>query len=220
MHGPAAQGFKIAATLVVGFLCMRQVGQYLESAEQKRRAAEAYVPDITHRCFFDITIGGKDAGRIVVGLHGGVTPNTVENFRALCTGDRSSPGHKLHYKGSPFHRVIPDFMIQGGDFVNGNGTGSASIYGRQFEDENFLLKHTQPGILSMANAGRNSNGSQFFICTAPARWLDGKHVVFGRVVGGMDVVRRIESLGTEAGVPKDHIVIRDCGEVKKEDKSK
>ena len=168
--------------------------------------------DVKHRtpfnCFFDITIGGEAAGRIVMEIRGDVTPKTGENFRQLCTGEAG-----FGYKGSPFHRVIPGFICQGGDFTNRNGTGGKSIFGNKFEDENFILKHTGPGILSMANAGPGTNGSQFFLCTAETAWLDGKHVVFGSVSDGMDVVKKVEAVGSQSGATSAEVLIADCGEL-------
>merc|ERR1712087_949239 len=155
------------------------------------------------------------AGRIVMELKADVAPKTAENFRALCTGEKGTgkSGKPLHFKGSAFHRVIPDFMCQGGDFTAGNGTGGESIYGAKFPDENFSLKHTGPGILPMANAGPNTNGSQFFLCTAKTDWLDGKHVVFGKVTDDtFSVVKEIEKVGSSSGKTAKKVIIADCGE--------
>eukprot|EP00434_Breviolum_minutum_P012444 symbB.v1.2.010962.t1/scaffold727.1/size198231/7 len=167
------------------------------------------------KVFFDMTIGGAAAGRIVMELRSDVAPKTAENFRCLCTGEKGTgkSGKPLHFKGSAFHRVIPDFMCQGGDFTAGNGTGGESIYGAKFADENFTLKHSGPGILSMANAGPNTNGSQFFLCTVKTQWLDGKHVVFGAVTDGMDVVKKIEAVGSQSGKTAKPVVIADCGQL-------
>ncbi|XP_068322498.1 peptidyl-prolyl cis-trans isomerase-like [Pyrus communis] len=170
---------------------------------------------VNPKVFFDMTIGGRPAGRIVMELFADTTPRTAENFRALCTGEKGTgrSGKPLHYKGSAFHRVIPGFMCQGGDFTAGNGTGGESIYGAKFADENFQKKHTGPGILSMANAGPGTNGSQFFICTAKTEWLDGKHVVFGQVIEGLDVVKNIEKVGSGQGRTSKPVVVADCGQL-------
>ncbi|KMZ63275.1 Peptidyl-prolyl cis-trans isomerase [Zostera marina] len=167
------------------------------------------------KVFFDMTIDGVPVGRIVIELFNDVVPRTSENFRALCTGEKGmgAMGKPLHYKGSTFHRVIPGFMCQGGDFTAGNGSGGESIYGPNFADENFVKKHTGPGILSMANCGPGTNGSQFFLCTATTSWLDGKHVVFGQVIDGLDVLKTVEKVGSSSGATSKKVVIADCGQL-------
>jgi peptidylprolyl isomerase len=163
---------------------------------------------VADNVFFDIQINDQDAGRIVFRLFDEEVPKTARNFRELATGE-----HGFGYAGSKFHRVIPDFMLQGGDFTRGDGTGGKSIYGEKFADENFTHKHTKPGLLSMANAGPGTNGSQFFITTAMTGWLDGKHVVFGEVVEGLELVKTIESYGTQGGKHKASIKIAQSGTV-------
>lgn len=167
------------------------------------------------RVFFDISIGGVGIGKVVFELYNDVVPKTAENFRALCTGEKGKGknGIPLHFKGSSFHRVIKSFMIQGGDFTAGNGTGGESIYGEKFEDENFEIKHEKPFLLSMANAGPATNGSQFFVTTVPTPHLDGKHVVFGEVISGKSVVRKVENVAVTSDKPDKDVVIDDCGEL-------
>jgi peptidyl-prolyl isomerase G (cyclophilin G) len=194
-----------------------------KSASQLYSFAEnAGTADATYhnpRCFLDIQIGGRRAGRLVVELFADVVPKTVENFRCLCTGERGL-GHKsnkaLHFKNTIFHRVIKGFMMQGGDFQHMNGTGGESIYGGKFEDENFTMMHNGAGVLSMANAGKNTNGSQFFITGKATPHLDGKHVVFGRVVEGMELVHEMEQVETgENDRPLEPIIVAKCGELER-----
>nr|KYP44071.1 Peptidyl-prolyl cis-trans isomerase CYP19-4 [Cajanus cajan] len=185
--------------------------KWLEEKEEEN-------PEITHRVFLEVDIDGQRLGRIVIGLYGQVVPKTVENFRALCTGTWSLHifGVKLHYKGIPFHRIISGFVIQGGDIVHHDGRGYESVYGSTFPDETFKTKHSHAGVVSMVNSGPDSNGSQFFITTVKASWLDGEHVVFGKVVQGMDTVFAIEGgAGTYNGKPRKKVVIADSGEIPK-----
>ena len=167
------------------------------------------------RVFFDLSIDGHPAGRIVMELFADTTPITAENFRALCTGEKGigTFGKALHYKGSTFHRVIPEYMVHGGDIIHGNGTGGESIYGPSFADENFVKKHIGPGILSMAKTGKIGNGSQFFICTAKTEWLDRKQVVFGEVVEGFDVLKAVDNIGSISGLPSKPVMVIDCGQL-------
>ncbi|PVU93424.1 hypothetical protein BB561_003291 [Smittium simulii] len=160
------------------------------------------------KVFMKVKAGSNSIGKIVCELRSDVVPKTAKNFLELCKA-KASEG----FVGSSFHRIIPNFMIQGGDFTRHNGTGGRSIYGPKFKDENFTLKHTSPGLLSMANAGPNTNGSQFFITTVSTPWLDGRHVVFGKVIEGMDVVKKIEEYGSDSGKPKEAIIIEECGEI-------
>jgi cyclophilin family peptidyl-prolyl cis-trans isomerase len=175
------------------------------------KGAAKMSPDQAHdpanpKVFLDIQIGGIKAGRLTFELFKNITPKTAENFRALCTGEKG-----FGFKGCRFHRIIPDFMCQGGDFTRGNGTGGKSIYGEKFEDESFAIAHSKPGLLSMANAGPNTNGSQFFITTVKTDWLNGKHVVFGQVLDGLDIIKSMEGQGTQSGEPRTEVTIEDCG---------
>ena len=179
-------------------------------------AVEAYTLDrVTDKVFFDIEIDQKPVGRIVFGLFGDVVPWTVENFRSIAEGNLGvgKLGEEMTYSGTNFHRIIPGFMAQGGDFTAGDGTGGESIYGINFEDENFLLHHTKPYLLSMANAGPNTNGSQFFITFEPTPWLDGHHVVFGEVIEGTEVVDALEQIGSRSGKTSKRASIKLSGSI-------
>jgi len=179
-----------------------------QSQVRRQYYRDATPEDVVSKVYFDIAIGGQDAGRVVIGLFDDVAPKTVANFVALCTGGQ---GADMSYKGCPFHRIIPDFMCQGGDFTNQDGTGGRSIYGQTFEDESFEIVHSRPFLLSMANAGPDTNGSQFFITTDRTEWLDGAHVVFGEVLEGQEVVRKMEAQGSPSGSTSQSVVIADCG---------
>jgi len=196
-------------------------GGHTAAPARANTAADDYKPfhavnPTNPRAFFEIAIDGRAAGRIEMELFADTCPKTAENFLQLCVGTRSKTGAPLAYKGSSFHRVIPDFMCQGGDFTTGDGRGGESIYGGKFDDETFsgkAGKHFGRGTLSMANAGPNTNGSQFFLCTAATPHLDGKHVVFGQVVKGYDVVKKIEAVGSRGGKTSAKVTISDCGKV-------
>merc|ERR1712123_389787 len=196
--GRKTQIMKVVGTVSVVFGLIVLISSCSTSAEASKKG-----PKVTDKVWFDISIGGEPAGRIEIGLFGKTVPRTVANFVALAKNHEAGEG----YKGSKFHRVIKDFMLQGGDFTRGDGTGGKSIYGAKFQDENFKLKHEEPGYVSMANAGPNTNGSQFFITTVKTAWLDGRHVVFGKVVKGMDVVKQIETTKTSTGDKPFHDVV-------------
>ncbi|XP_020582030.1 peptidyl-prolyl cis-trans isomerase CYP21-1 [Phalaenopsis equestris] len=206
----------LIALLALAFVCL------LISISRRRVQEDRDVEralEITHRVYLDVDIDGQHAGRIVIGLYGEVVPKTVENFRSLCTGEKGMGAHgkALHYKRTPFHRIVSGFVIQGGDMIYGDGRGSESIYGGSFPDENFIVKHSHAGVVSMVNSGPDTNGSQFFITSVKASWLDGEHVAFGKVLQGMDTVYAIEGgAGTYNGKPRKKVIIVDSGEIPRE----
>ncbi|GBE59726.1 cyclophilin [Babesia ovata] len=201
------------ATAAAAFRILRRFepSTFLSKGYTKPLHAESSSTMSRSRVFFDIAIGGAPSGRIEFTLFDDIVPRTAENFRSLCVGDKTVQGVKCHFKNSIFHRIIPQFMCQGGDITNHNGTGGMSIYGRRFNDEDFSVKHNKAGLLSMANSGPNTNGSQFFITTVECPWLDGKHVVFGEVTSGMDVVKKMEKHGSGSGATSKEVKIVDCG---------
>jgi peptidylprolyl isomerase len=221
---PVKSSYSIAwqlATLAVVGTTFVVVGNYFSDfTDPSSSPSSAMGPvepqaDVTSRAYLDITIDNQPVGRIVIGLHGNVVPKTVQNFEVLCRGDTKMGTVPLQYAGSTFHRIIPGFMIQGGDFTRHNGTGGRSIYGTptdgRFPDENFALQHKGPGVVSMANSGPNTNGSQFFITTSRTSHLNGRHVVFGTIVDGWDVIQLIESYGSISGNPSASIRIASAG---------
>lgn len=202
--------FRIVAAAFLSFSVSAFGAGASKTTIPKIAVPKAESPKITDKCAFTVSIDGKEQKeKIIIGVFGDETPKTAKNFMALCTGEKGKgkKGEKLSYTGNKFHRIIPQFMLQGGDITNGDGTGGESIYGEKFPDENFKLKHEGPGYLSMANAGPNTNGSQFFITTVATPWLDGHHVVFGKVTEGLNVVMDIEKQGTESGQPKSEVKI-------------
>lgn len=210
------ENYRIVDMKAVSLIVLLFSGAILFWSNLVRAADLPENPEVTNKVWFDITEDGEYIGRITIGLFGTVVPKTVENFRQLAISDDPEFG----YKGSIFHRIIPKFMIQGGDYETGRGYGGKSIYGGKFKDENFELKHDRPYRLSMANAGKDTNGSQFFITTVVTNWLDGAHVVFGEVVDGFDVVDYMEKVKTTYGDrPAKELKISDAGEIKSDEKA-